>query len=140
MRIRIRIIFGLKVSPEYEYEYHYSVSTIRILFEYRIIRSPLCRTITINERQPWQPVPKLMQRCLTAVSPLMSVCLFIFVVLLICLFTFMFLYFFGNSSSESSPQTHAALFDPRLSILLFQDLRHPPNPHTKAFSNSLKQP
>ena len=41
IRIRIRILFGLKISAEYEYEYHYSVSTIRILFEYRIIRSPL---------------------------------------------------------------------------------------------------
>ena len=41
IRIRIRIVFGLKISAEYEYEYHYSVSTIRILFEYRIIRSPL---------------------------------------------------------------------------------------------------
>ena len=40
-RIRIRILFGLKISSEYEYEYHYLVSTIRILFEYRIIRSPL---------------------------------------------------------------------------------------------------
>ena len=40
-RIRIRILFGFEKSPEYEYEYHYSVSTIRILFEYRIIRSPL---------------------------------------------------------------------------------------------------
>ena len=40
-RIRIRISFGLKISSEYEYEYHYLVSTIRILFEYRIIRSPL---------------------------------------------------------------------------------------------------
>ena len=41
IRIRIRIVFGLKISAEYEYEYHYSVLTIRILFEYRIIRSPL---------------------------------------------------------------------------------------------------
>ena len=39
IRIRIRILFGLKISAEYEYEYHYSVSTIRILFKYRIIRS-----------------------------------------------------------------------------------------------------
>ena len=67
-RIRIRILFGLKKSPEYEYEY-YSVwknhpntntniirfenidriririfwysNIIRIIFEYRIIRSPL---------------------------------------------------------------------------------------------------
>ena len=41
IRIRIRILFGLKIYAEYEYEYHYSVSTIRILFEYRSIRSPL---------------------------------------------------------------------------------------------------
>ena len=40
-RIRIRIIFGFKKSPEYEYEYQYSASSIRIIFEYRIIRSPL---------------------------------------------------------------------------------------------------
>ena len=31
----------MKISAEYEYEYHYLVSTIQILFEYRIIRSPL---------------------------------------------------------------------------------------------------
>ena len=37
----IQIIFGLKISAEYEHEYHYSVSTIRILFEFWIIRSPL---------------------------------------------------------------------------------------------------
>ena len=56
MRIRIRIYSVLKNHPntntntirfekssEYEYEYHYLVSTIRILFEYRIIRSPLFR-------------------------------------------------------------------------------------------------
>ena len=36
-RIRIRILFGLKISTEYEYEYF----GIRIIFEYRIIRSPL---------------------------------------------------------------------------------------------------
>ena len=35
------ILFGLKISDKYEYEYDYSVSTIRILSEYRIIRSPL---------------------------------------------------------------------------------------------------
>ena len=40
-RIRIRIIFGFKKSPEYEYEYKYSASSIRMIFEYRIIRSPL---------------------------------------------------------------------------------------------------
>ena len=40
-RIRIRIIFGFKKSPEYEYEYKYSASSILIIFEYRIIRSPL---------------------------------------------------------------------------------------------------
>ena len=40
-RIQIRILFGLQKSPEYEYEYQYSASTIRIIFEYRIIRSPL---------------------------------------------------------------------------------------------------
>ena len=45
IRIRIRIVFGLKISAEYEYEYHYSVSTIRILFEYRIIRSPLIQLL-----------------------------------------------------------------------------------------------
>ena len=33
---------------------------------------------------------------------------------------------FGDSSYEISPQTHAPLYDPRLSILVFQDLRHPP--------------
>ena len=49
IRIRIRIVFGLKISAEYEYEYHYSVSTIRILFEYRIIRSPLiCDTFIMG--------------------------------------------------------------------------------------------
>ena len=47
IRIRIRILFGLKISAEYEYEYHYSVSTIRILFEYRIIRSPLCAHLVL---------------------------------------------------------------------------------------------
>ena len=36
-RIRIRILFDLKISTEYEYEYF----GIRIIFEYRIIRSPL---------------------------------------------------------------------------------------------------
>ena len=50
IRIRIRILFGLKISAEYEYEYHYSVSTIRILFEYRIIRSPLLHTRPCTER------------------------------------------------------------------------------------------
>ena len=44
------------------------------------------------------------------------------------------MFFFCDSSSESSPQTHAALFDPRLSILLLQDLRHPP------YLGILKQP
>ena len=50
IRIRIRILFGLKISAEYEYEYHYSVSTIRILFEYRIIRSPL---IWLENHRSW---------------------------------------------------------------------------------------
>ena len=36
-RIRIRILFGLKISTEYEYKYF----GIRILFKYRINRSPL---------------------------------------------------------------------------------------------------
>ena len=40
-RIRIRILFGLKKSPEYECEYLCWASTIRIIFKYRIIRSPL---------------------------------------------------------------------------------------------------
>ena len=40
-RIQIRILFGLKKSPKYEYEYQYSASTIQIIFEYGIIRSPL---------------------------------------------------------------------------------------------------
>ena len=44
-------IIDLKISSEYEYEYHYSVSTIRILFEYRIIRSPLplCRMHNLGQ-------------------------------------------------------------------------------------------
>ena len=46
IRIRIRIVFGLKISAEYEY--HYSASTIRILFEYRIIRSPL-QKVTLEQ-------------------------------------------------------------------------------------------
>ena len=75
-RIRIWILFGLKKSPEYEYEY-YSVwknhpntntniirfenidriririfwysNIIRIIFEYRIIRSPLfCKSLSNN--------------------------------------------------------------------------------------------
>ena len=46
-RIRIRIIFGFKKSPEYEYEYKYSVSSIRIIFEYRIIRSPLADALML---------------------------------------------------------------------------------------------
>ena len=33
----------IQILSEYEYEYHYSVSTIWILFEYRIIHSPLVR-------------------------------------------------------------------------------------------------
>ena len=37
----MQIVFGLKISAKYEYKYHYLVSTIRILFEYGIIRSPL---------------------------------------------------------------------------------------------------
>ena len=52
IRIWIRIIFGLKISAEYEYEYHYSVSTIGILFEYRIIRSPLF-TFTFITLHTW---------------------------------------------------------------------------------------
>ena len=40
-RIRIQILFSLKKSPEYEYEYYYWASTIRIIFKYWIIRSPL---------------------------------------------------------------------------------------------------
>ena len=40
-KIQIRMIFGFKKSPEYEYEYKYSASSIRIIFEYQIIRSPL---------------------------------------------------------------------------------------------------
>ena len=51
IRIRIRILFGLKISAEYEYEYHYSVSTIRILFEYRIIRSPLVTRCNIKRNR-----------------------------------------------------------------------------------------
>ena len=47
-RIRIRIIFGFKKSAEYEYEYEYknSASSIQIIFEYRIIRSPLFTSST----------------------------------------------------------------------------------------------
>ena len=57
IRIRIRILFGLKISAEYEYEYHYSVSTIRILFENRIIRSPLfCNTGVVNPSKFLFPV------------------------------------------------------------------------------------
>ena len=54
-RIRIRILFSFVKSPEYEYEYeyHYSVSTIRILFEYRIIRSPLISNQLLRETE-WQ--------------------------------------------------------------------------------------
>ena len=54
-RIRIRILFSLKKATEYkyeyylvwkkslkyEYEYYYSASTIWMIFEYQIIRSPL---------------------------------------------------------------------------------------------------
>ena len=40
-QILIRILFGLRKSAEYEYEYQYSASTIQMIFEYRIIRSPL---------------------------------------------------------------------------------------------------
>ena len=36
-RIRIRILFGLKKSPEYKYEYLYLASIIRIIFKYQII-------------------------------------------------------------------------------------------------------
>ena len=39
--IQIRILFVLKKSSKYEYEYKYLASTIRIIFKYRIIRSPL---------------------------------------------------------------------------------------------------
>ena len=46
----IWILFGLKISSEHEYEYRYSVSTIWILFEYRIIRSPL---ILFNQNSVW---------------------------------------------------------------------------------------
>ena len=40
-QLRILITFGFKKSPEYKYNYQYSASSIRIIFEYRIIRSPL---------------------------------------------------------------------------------------------------
>ena len=46
---RIRILFGFEKSPKYLYEYHFLVSTIWILFEYRIICSPLSQdTCTIQ--------------------------------------------------------------------------------------------
>ena len=58
IRIRIRILFGLKISAEYEYEYHYSVSTIRILFEYRIIRSPLIQSylLLLSQHFRWSSI------------------------------------------------------------------------------------
>ena len=48
IRKQIRILFGLKISVEYENEYHYLVSTVWILFKYRIIRSPLICIVFVN--------------------------------------------------------------------------------------------
>ena len=56
IQIRIRIVFILKKSAEYEY--HYSVSTIWILFEYWIIRSPLGLTSS-RMVQKWSSGPNV---------------------------------------------------------------------------------
>ena len=53
IRIRIQIIFGLKISDKYEYKYHYLFSTIWIPFEYRIIRSPLMQKHIHKTYQVW---------------------------------------------------------------------------------------
>ena len=59
--MQIQISFGMKISSEYEYKYHYSVSTIRKLFKYQIIRSHLMRgegmqkqTTQFHNQSCWQ--------------------------------------------------------------------------------------